>query len=57
MAILIFQDIAFVPMMLLIPFLAGSGGEHPWREVGILIVKVVDHLVRDRRWRRRGWCR
>lgn len=41
MAILIFQDIAFVPMMLVIPFLAGIGGENPWREVGILVLKVV----------------
>jgi K+:H+ antiporter len=41
MAILIFQDIVFVPMMLLIPFLAGSGSDHVWREVGMLIVKVA----------------
>ena len=41
MAILIFQDIVFVPMMLLIPFLAGGGSDHVWREVGILIVKVA----------------
>ncbi|HXV14811.1 MAG TPA: cation:proton antiporter, partial [Candidatus Krumholzibacteria bacterium] len=41
MAILIFQDIAFVPMMLVIPFIAGIGGENPWREVGILVLKVA----------------
>jgi CPA2 family monovalent cation:H+ antiporter-2 len=41
MAILIFQDIAFVPMMLVIPFIAGVGGENPWREVGILVLKVA----------------
>ncbi|MCI0451435.1 MAG: cation:proton antiporter, partial [Candidatus Latescibacteria bacterium] len=41
MAILIFQDIAFVPMMLVIPFLAGVDAENLWREVGILIVKVA----------------
>lgn len=41
MAILIFQDIVFVPMMLLIPFLSGRGNENVWREVGILVVKVA----------------
>jgi CPA2 family monovalent cation:H+ antiporter-2 len=41
MAILIFQDIAFVPMMLVIPFLAGVDADNVWREVGILIVKVA----------------
>ncbi len=41
MAILIFQDIAFVPMMLVIPFLAGQGGDNIWREVGWLVVKVA----------------
>ncbi len=41
MAILIFQDIAFVPMMLLIPLLAGGSGASIWRDVGILVVKAV----------------
>lgn len=41
MAILILQDIAFVPMMLVIPFLAGIGGENPWRAVGSLVLKVA----------------
>lgn len=41
MAILIFQDIAFVPMMLVIPFLAGQGRENMWAEVGWLVVKVA----------------
>ena len=40
MAILIFQDIAFVPMMLVIPFLAGQGSDNMWREIGLLVVKV-----------------
>jgi len=40
MAILIFQDIAFVPMILLVPFLAGQGGDNMWREIGMLVVKV-----------------
>lgn len=41
MAILIFQDIAFVPMMLVIPFLAGQGTENMWAQVGWLVVKVA----------------
>jgi CPA2 family monovalent cation:H+ antiporter-2 len=41
MAILVFQDIAFVPMMLLIPFLAGQGSGHVWREAALLVVKVI----------------
>jgi CPA2 family monovalent cation:H+ antiporter-2 len=41
MAILIFQDIVFVPMMLVIPFLAGQGSENMWAEVGWLVVKVA----------------
>ena len=41
MAILIFQDIAFVPMMLVIPFLAGKGSDNMWAEVGWLVVKVA----------------
>ena len=48
MAILIFQDIAFVPMMLVIPFLAGQGGENTWRGVGVLWSKVGVHLAGDR---------
>ena len=41
MAILIFQDIAFVPMMLVIPFLAGRGSENMWAQIGWLVVKVA----------------
>ena len=41
MAILIFQDIAFVPMMLVIPFLAGQGRDNLWAEIGWLVVKVA----------------
>ncbi len=41
MAILIFQDIAFVPMMLVIPFLVGMGGDDVWRDVGGLVAKVA----------------
>jgi CPA2 family monovalent cation:H+ antiporter-2 len=41
LAILIFQDIAFVPMMLLIPFLAGIQSENVWREVAVLVGKIA----------------
>jgi K+:H+ antiporter len=41
MAILIFQDIVFVPMMLMIPFLAGQGSTNIWWAIGGLVVKVV----------------
>lgn len=41
MAILIFQDIAFVPMMLVIPFLAGVDSSNVWREVALLVGKVA----------------
>jgi CPA2 family monovalent cation:H+ antiporter-2 len=41
MAILIFQDIAFVPMMLSIPFLAGHMTGSPWISIVLLLVKVV----------------
>ncbi len=41
MAILIFQDIAFVPMMLLIPVLAGGSDTNVWRDIGILAVKAM----------------
>lgn len=41
MAILIFQDVAFVPMMLLIPFLAGQSTADPWVSIGLLIAKVI----------------
>jgi CPA2 family monovalent cation:H+ antiporter-2 len=40
-AILIFQDVAFVPMMLSIPFLAGRGEGAPWLSVALLITKVI----------------
>jgi CPA2 family monovalent cation:H+ antiporter-2 len=42
MAILIFQDVAFVPMMLSIPFLAGHGGAtNPWLAITFLLAKVT----------------
>ena len=41
MAILIFQDVAFVPMMLSIPFLAGQAQGAPWIAVGLLLAKVI----------------
>src|SRR5262245_47776236 len=41
MAILIFQDVAFVPMMLLIPFLAGIESDNILREVLILLAKIA----------------
>ncbi|MBI1192677.1 MAG: potassium transporter KefB [Bacteroidetes bacterium] len=40
MAMLIFQDIVVVPMMLLVPILAGEA-ENPLQTLGILVVKVV----------------
>jgi CPA2 family monovalent cation:H+ antiporter-2 len=42
MAILIFQDVAFVPMMLSIPFLAGhSNTGNPWVAIVLLLAKVT----------------
>ena len=41
LAILIFQDIAFVPMMLLIPFLAGQREGDPWVQAALLIAKAI----------------
>jgi len=41
LAILIFQDIAFVPMMLSIPFLAGRAEGSPWLSIALLLLKVV----------------
>lgn len=41
MAILIFQDIAFVPMMLSIPFLAGHVTGAPWVSILLLLLKVI----------------
>jgi len=40
MAMLIFQDIVVVPMMLLVPILAGEA-ENPLQTIGFLVVKVV----------------
>jgi len=39
-AILIFQDIAVIPMILAIPLLAGAGG-NPGKELGILGIKAI----------------
>lgn len=41
MAILIFQDVAFVPMMLAIPFLAGQTQGAPWLQVALLVAKAI----------------
>lgn len=42
MAILIFQDVAFVPMMLSIPFLAGhTNTGNPWLAIALLLAKVT----------------
>jgi CPA2 family monovalent cation:H+ antiporter-2 len=41
MAILIFQDIAFVPMMLAIPFLAGQVQGAPWLQIALLVAKAI----------------
>ncbi|HKW15790.1 MAG TPA: cation:proton antiporter, partial [Candidatus Krumholzibacteria bacterium] len=42
LAILIFQDVAFVPMMLLIPFLAGhSNTVNPWLAIALLLAKAA----------------
>jgi len=41
MAVLIFQDIAFVPMMLLIPFLAGQGAGNVWMGIVLLFAKAI----------------
>ncbi|HEX6791529.1 MAG TPA: cation:proton antiporter [Candidatus Krumholzibacteria bacterium] len=41
MAVLIFQDIAFVPMMLAIPFLAGHVQGAPWLQILLLVVKAL----------------
>jgi CPA2 family monovalent cation:H+ antiporter-2 len=43
LSILIFQDLAIVPMMLLTPFLAGKGGDL-WTELGIMLMKSVGVL-------------
>jgi len=40
-AILIFQDIAFVPMMLSIPFLAGRSEGAPYVTIALLLAKVI----------------
>ncbi|GAB1409667.1 cation:proton antiporter [Desulfovibrionales bacterium] len=40
LGMLIFQDVAVVPMMLLIPLLAGAAG-NPWTALGTLIIKAV----------------
>jgi CPA2 family monovalent cation:H+ antiporter-2 len=44
LAILIFQDIIVVPMMLFAPILAGEA-ENPWLDLGILLIKVVVFLI------------
>jgi len=40
LAILIFQDIIVVPMMLFLPILSGVG-QDPWRAMGILLTKLA----------------
>lgn len=41
LAILIFQDIAVVPMVLLVPFLAGGGGDVAMMDVAMLFGKIA----------------
>lgn len=44
LAILIFQDIIVVPMMLFAPILAGEA-ENPWFDLGVLLIKVAALLA------------
>tara|TARA_R100001369_G_scaffold92896_1_gene141085 strand:- start:105520 stop:107523 length:2004 start_codon:yes stop_codon:yes gene_type:complete len=44
LAILIFQDIVVVPMMLLTPLLTGQD-ENIWNTLGILLIKIVGVLI------------
>jgi CPA2 family monovalent cation:H+ antiporter-2 len=41
LAILLFQDLAVVPMMLLIPLLSGQGSGNPLLVLGLMVVKVL----------------
>lgn len=44
LSILIFQDLAIVPMMLLIPFLSGQGGDI-WSSLGMMLAKGLGVVV------------
>ncbi|GAB3831251.1 cation:proton antiporter domain-containing protein [Hymenobacter jeollabukensis] len=41
LAILIFQDLVVVPMMLLVPLLSGQGGDSSWMALGIMLTKML----------------
>ncbi|GAB2956823.1 monovalent cation:proton antiporter family protein [Hymenobacter coalescens] len=41
LAILIFQDIVVVPMMLLTPLLSGQAGGSPWLGLGVMLAKMM----------------
>ncbi|GAB2455773.1 sodium/hydrogen exchanger [Hymenobacter qilianensis] len=45
LAILIFQDLIVVPMMLLTPMLAGKGAGNPWADLGLLAFKISGVLA------------
>ncbi|GAA4387158.1 cation:proton antiporter [Hymenobacter koreensis] len=45
LAILIFQDLIVVPMMLLTPLLGGQGSDNPWLDLGLMAAKMVGVLA------------
>nr|WP_240935818.1 monovalent cation:proton antiporter family protein [Hymenobacter sp. HDW8] len=45
LAILIFQDLIVVPMMLLTPMLAGKGAGNAWADLGLLAGKIIGVLA------------
>ncbi|SMB96656.1 sodium/hydrogen exchanger [Hymenobacter roseosalivarius DSM 11622] len=45
LAILIFQDLIVVPMMLLTPMLAGKGAGNPWADLALLAGKIIGVLA------------
>ena len=45
LAILLFQDLVVVPMMLLIPLLSGQAIGSPWLTLGLMLAKIVGVLV------------
>ncbi|GAA3972570.1 cation:proton antiporter [Hymenobacter antarcticus] len=45
LAILLFQDVVVVPMMLLIPLLSGQATGSPWLMLGLMLAKIVGVLV------------
>ncbi|MDO7850983.1 cation:proton antiporter domain-containing protein [Hymenobacter convexus] len=45
LAILLFQDLVVVPMMLLIPLLSGQTTGSPWLALGLMLVKIMAVLA------------